>query len=142
MKRLGIHTGLDLRAQPLAFPAEHFGGAVDYFGMTRGKDDRLVEADRVRKSAGAENTFVTDLTPWEEVGPVLEPVFAKVWAAYGRGGHAGRTVTVKVKYADLRQITRSRSGADAVRSREELERASLDQLRPCFPPPRAFACST
>lgn len=69
---------------------------------------------------------------------MLKPVFAKVWAAYGRGGHAGRTVTVKVKYADFRQITRSRSGADVVRSRKELERASLDLLRPCFPPPRGI----
>ncbi len=91
MNRLGIHTGLDLRAQPLAFLAEHFGKAADYYyGVARGQDDRLVEADRVRKSVGAENTFATDLTRWEEVGPVLEPVFAKVWTAYGRGGHAGR----------------------------------------------------
>ncbi len=111
MNRLGIRTGLDLRAQSLDFLAGHFGKAADYYhGVARGHDERPVEADRVRKSVGAENTFARDLTQWDEVGPVLEPVFAKVWAACGRGGHAGRTVTVKVKYADFRQITRSRSG--------------------------------
>ncbi len=139
MNRLGIHTGLDLRAQSLDVLAGHFGKAADYYhGVARGHDDRPVEADRVRKSVGAENTFARDLTHWEEVGPVLEPVFAKVWAACGRGGHAGRTVTVKVKYADFRQITRSRSGVHPVAAREELERTSLELLRPCFPPPRGI----
>ena len=65
-------------------------------------------------------------------------MFAKVWAACGRGGHAGRTVTVKVKYADFQQITRSRSGVHPVASREQLERISLELLRPCFPPPRGI----
>ncbi len=51
---------------------------------------------------------------------------------------AGRTVTVKVKYADFRQITRSRSGVHPVASREELERISLELLRPCFTPPRGI----
>ena len=139
MNRLGIRTGLDLRAQPLAFLAEHFGKAADYYyGVARGQDERPVEADRVRKSVGAENTFATDLTRWEQVGPVLEPVFAKVWAAYGRGGHVGRTVTVKIKYADFRQVTRSRSGVHPVASREELARTSLELLRPCFPSPRGI----
>ena len=107
MNRLGIHTGLDLRAQSLDVLVGHFGKAADYYyGVARGHDDRPGRGRPVRKSVGAENTFARDLTHWEEVGPVLEPVFAKVWAACGRGGHAGRTMTVKVKYADFRQITR------------------------------------
>ncbi len=139
MNRLGIRTGLDLRAQSLDFLAGHFGKAAHYYhGVARGHDERPVEADRVRKSVGAENTFARDLTQWDEVGPVLEPVFDKVWAACARGGHAGRTVTVKVKYADFQQITRSRSGMHPVASREELERTSLELLRPCFPPPRGI----
>ena len=137
MNRLGIHTGLDLRSQSREFLAEHFGKASEYYyGVARGYDERPVEADRMRKSVGAENTFVRDLTQWEEVGPVLQPVFAKVWAACSRGGHAGRTVTVKVKYADFQQITRSRSGVHPIRSQGELEQTSLELLRPCFPPPR------
>ena len=137
MARLGIHTGLDLRAQTRAFLTKHFGKAADYYyGVARGQDERPVEADRVRKSVGAENTFAQDLHHWEEVGPVLEPVFAKIWNACMKGGHAGRTVTVKVKYADFRQVTRSRSGTEPIGSLQELQAASLDLLRPLFPPPR------
>jgi DNA polymerase-4 len=138
MNALGIHTGLDLRQQSLAFLARHFGKSADYYyGVARGVDDRPVEADRLRKSVGAETTFERDLTHWEEVAPALGSVFAKVWSACMRGGHAGRTATVKVKYADFQQITRRRSFADPIASQSDLERVSLDLLRPCFPPPRS-----
>ncbi len=54
-----------------------------------------------------------------------------------RGGHAGRTVTVKVKHSDFQQITRRRSLVEVVASQSELERVALELLRPCFPPPRS-----
>jgi DNA polymerase-4 len=137
MNALGIHTGLDLRQQPRALLVKHFGKAAGhYYDVARGQDDRPVEADRVRKSVGAETTFEQDLTRWEEVEPALDAVFAKVWAACARGSYAGRTVTVKVKHADFQQITRSRSCAAPIGSRQELERISLELLRSCFPPPR------
>ena len=136
MNALGIHTGLDLRRQSLAFLSEHFGKAgAYYYGVARGQDDRPVEADRVRKSVGAETTFERDLKHWEEVAPALEPVFAKVWAACSRGGHSGRTVTVKIKYADFRQITRSRSCVEPIGSQKALEDIGLELLRTHFPPP-------
>jgi DNA polymerase-4 len=137
MNALGIHTGMDLRRQSLAFLAEHFGKAADYYhGVARGQDDRPVEADRVRKSLGAETTFSQDLIHWEQVVPAVESLCTKVWAAYADGGHAGRTVVVKVKHADFHQITRSRSCAELIGSYADLERISLELLRPCFPPPR------
>jgi len=101
--------------------------------VARGVDDRPVEADRVRKSVDAETTFKRDLLRWDEVAPALEPVFGQVWAACTRGGHMGRTVTVKAKYADFQQVTRSRSGA-APTTQVALEQVSLDLLRPLFPP--------
>ncbi len=135
MAALGIHTGLDLRAQSRAFLTEHFGKAGNFLhDVACGVDDRPVEADRIRKSVGAETTFERDLLRWEEVAPALVPVFAQVWAACTRGGHMGRTVTVKVKYADFQQVTRSRSGAGPVAARAVLEQVSLDLLRPLFPP--------
>ena len=137
MNALGIHTGLDLRRQTRAFLAEHFGKSAGYYhDVARGVDHRPVEADRVRKSVGAETTFERDLTQWDEVSPALEAVFTKVWSACVRGGHAGRTVTVKIKHADFQQITRRRSFLEPVVSRDQLERISLELLRPCFPPPR------
>jgi len=135
MNALGIHTGLDLRQQSRAFLAGHFGKAGDYlYGVARGVDERPVQADRVRNSVGAETTFERDLLRWEEVGPALAPVLAQVWAACSRGGQSGRTVTVKAKYADFQQVTRSRSGAEPVPTQTRLEQVSLDLLRPLFPP--------
>ena len=134
MIALGIHTGLDLRQQSRAFLAEHFGKSGDYlYGVARGVDDRPVQADRVRKSVGGETTFERDLLRWDEVAPALAPVFAKVWMAYSRGGHAGRTVTVKVKYADFQQITRSRSFGEFVPRGAVLESTALDLLAPLLP---------
>jgi DNA polymerase IV len=134
MQALGIHTGLDLRRQSLAFLCQHFGKAGRYYyGVARGQDDRPVEADRTRKSIGAETTFAADLRHWEEVIPALQSVFAKLWAACSRGGYAGRTVTVKIKYATFQQITRSRSCDGPIGSQTELEEISLALLRPYFP---------
>jgi len=95
-----------------------------------------VQADRVRKSVGAETTFNQDLLRWDEVAPALGPVFAKLWDAYGRCGHAGRTVTVKLKYADFQQVSRSRSNGAPVATQAALEQISYELLRPLFPPPR------
>jgi DNA polymerase-4 len=81
--------------------------------------------------------FERDLTRWEEAEPVVASLSAKVLSASTQHGHAGRTVTVKIKYADFRQITRSHSCMQPVGSEEELRRISLEPLRPCFPPPRS-----
>ncbi len=138
MNSLGIHTGLDLRRQSRAFLAEHFGKAADYYyNVARGVDNRPVEADRERKSVGAETTFERDLDQWEDVEPALNGIFAKVWDACTRGGHSGRTVTVKIKYADFQLITRRRTVSEPLGSQEELKRISSELLRPCFPPPQA-----
>jgi DNA polymerase-4 len=135
MNALGIHTGLDLRGQSRTFLTEHFGKAGDfYYGIARGEDDRPVNPDRVSKSVGAETTFERDLKSWDEVGPALAPVFAKLWEAYTKEGRIGRTVTVKIKYANFRQITRSRSLAEPITSRVSLELVGLDLLRLEFPP--------
>jgi DNA polymerase-4 len=135
MNMLGIHTGLDLRQRARAFLIEHFGKAGDFYhGIARGEDDRPVNPDRTPKSIGAETTFERDLTQWEEVAPALEQVFAKLWQAYAKAERGGRTVTVKVKYADFQQITRSRSLAEPIVSRAVLEQVSFDLLRPRFPP--------
>jgi DNA polymerase IV len=135
MNKLGIHTGLDLRQQTREFLTARFGKAGDYFyRLARAEDDRPVVADEPRKSLGVETTFARDLVVWEEVAPALEPVFAKLWAAYTRHGLTARTVTVKIKYANFRQITRSRSCDEAITSRAIIEQLTLDLLQPQFPP--------
>jgi DNA polymerase IV len=137
MNKLGIHTGLDLRRQTREFLKAQFGKAGDlFYHLARAEDDRPVSADRVRKSLGVETTFAQDLLSWEEVAPALEPIFAKLWAAYDRHGQTARTVTVKVKFANFRLITRSRSCDEAITSRQLVEQLALDLLQPLFPPRR------
>jgi len=137
MDALGIHTGLDLRRQTREFLKAQFGKAGDYlYHLARAEDDWPVVADRLRKSLGVETTFARDLLSWDEVAPALEPVFAKLWAAYSRHGLTGRTVTVQIKYANFQQITRTRSCSEAITSRAIIEQLVLDLLQPHFPPSR------
>jgi DNA polymerase-4 len=134
MHRLGVYTGLDLRAQTLEFLQEHFGKAGPYYyWIARGVDHRPVQADRIRKSVGAENTFSRDLITFEELKKSLEPIVDKVWRFCEGSDVRGRTVTLKVKYADFQQVTRSRSFPSLVNSREALEAASIELLRSVLP---------
>jgi DNA polymerase IV len=134
MNRLGITTGLDLRAQTLPFLQRHFGkSGAYYYSIARGVDERPVRADRVRKSIGAENTFSQDLHAFEPMREALEPIITKVWWHCQATGIRGRTVTLKVKFADFQQITRSKSVGDAIANLAELERLSLGLLEPLLP---------
>ncbi len=90
----------------------------------------------MRKSVGAETTFERDLSALGRGARRLSPGVRQGLDGVQRAAHAGRTVTVKVKYADFQQITRSRSCPAPVAARAELERISLDLLRPLFPSPR------
>ena len=137
MNELGIFTGADLRGQTRELLTARFGKAGEYYhAAARGEDNRPVVADRQRKSIGAETTFARDLVAWEEVPPVLTPLFARIWGACRGSGLVARTVTVKIKYADFQQITRARSAGDGVISQAMLEEIAFDLLRPLFPPPR------
>ncbi|KAB0675808.1 DNA polymerase IV [Aureimonas leprariae] len=137
MERLGIHTGRDLRERPLAFLQERFGKAGPYYhSIARGIDERPVRANRERKSVGAENTFNEDLFAFEAMREALQPIGDKVWRICEAKELRGRTVTLKVKYADFRQITRSQSTARPVASRAELERATIALLGPLMPVPK------
>ncbi|KQW82180.1 DNA polymerase IV [Ensifer sp. Root127] len=123
MKRLGIETGFDLRQQTLAFLQEHFGKSGPYFyGIARGIDERRVQPDRVRKSVGAEDTFVEDIFEFEPACAELQPMTDKVWRYCEAQGISGKTVTVKVKYSDFTQATRSKTlGAPVAGASEMLE---------------------
>ncbi len=94
-----------------------------------------MRADRIRKSVGAENTFAQDLTAFDAMREALQPIIDKVWRCCEKSGLRGRTVVLKVKYADFHQITRSRTLAGTVASRAALEQISLDLLATLMPVP-------
>lgn len=134
MNELGIVTGLDLKAQSLSFLQERFGKAgTHYYWIARAVDHRPVQPDRIRKSIGAENTFEKDLIAFEEMKAALQPIMDKVWRHCEQTGVRGRTVTLKVKFSNFQQITRSRTLPGYVESRAGLEEASIDLLRQLFP---------
>ena len=137
MQRLGIETGLDLRAQTLPFLQEHFGKAGPYYyWIARGIDERPVRANRERKSVGAENTLAQDLHDLDAMRTALQPILDKLWRHCEAAEIRGRNVTLKVKYSDFQIMTRSRSMPQPVRSREELEQIALDLLTPLTPIPK------
>ncbi len=134
MARLGIETGLDLRAQTQTFLQQHFGKAGShYYWVARGVDERPVRADRIRKSVGAENTFPADLFIYEAARDALQEIVDKVWTYCEGSGIRGRTVTLKVKFANFQQITRSRTGQMQISTRNELEQLGNALLEPLFP---------
>src|ERR1700723_3667709 len=134
MGRLGIRTGADLRAKSLAFLQRHFGkSAAWYLGIANGEDDRQVVADRQRKSSGSETTFERDLTTPDEIEAGVEAMAADVWAWCEKTQAFGRTVTVKVKFADFRQVTRSRSFSSVIAQHNLLRQASVDLVRTLLP---------
>ena len=134
MAQFGIETGLDLKDQTLAFLQQHFGKAVSYYyWASRGVDERPVRADRIRKSVGAENTFPVDLFTYEAARDALRETADKVWGYCERSGIRGRTVTLKIKFANFQIITRSRTGQMQVRTLGELEQLGNALLEPLFP---------
>jgi DNA polymerase IV len=134
MQQLGIETGADLRTKPLAFLQQHFGKAAGwYLSVAYGEDDRPVVADRQRKSSGSETTFARDLTAPAEIEAGVIAMADDVWAWCERAKAFGRTVTVKVKFADFRQITRSRSFPAAIARHDLLRAASVELVRTVLP---------
>jgi DNA polymerase IV len=138
MNSLGLYTGLDMRNQSLEFMRANFGKAGGYYyWISRGVDNREVRADRIRKSVGAENTFVTDLTEFEAMVSELQPLIDKVWHHCEDKGTRGRTVTLKVKFADFELISRSRTVAGSIGHRRDLANVTAELLRALFPMKKA-----
>ena len=135
MHALGIETGADLRRQNLAFLQERFGKAGSwYFAVARGRDDRPVQPNRERKSSGSETTFLEDLTDPSRIEAGVLAMTDDVWAWCEKTGARGRTVTVKIKWADFEQSTRSRTLEAPVEAKERLYELAIDLVRSVFPP--------
>lgn len=117
MHKLGIHNGADLKKWDLLSLIRNFGKAGRFYhDIARGIDERPVEQNSERKSIGTELTYEKDLTTRFEIIAELYKVEKELMERIENAGVTGRTVTVKVKFADFRQITRSRTLPDYIRS--------------------------
>ena len=134
MKKLGIETGADLRAKGVDFLQQHFGNSAEwYYRIARAIDDRPVNSDRVRKSSGSETTFDRDLFDPAEIEAGVRGQANEVWSWCEKASAFGRTVTVKVKFADFQLITRSRTHPAPIARADDLRVASRDLIRGVLP---------
>lgn len=131
---LGVHTGADLRKKPLKFLQQHFGKAgAWYYAIARGEDDRPVEPNRPRKSSGSETTFAEDRFLSADIEAGIHAMVSDVWSWCETNQSFGCTVTVKIKYADFKIATRSRTLARPVSTRELLHEVSIGLVRSVYP---------
>ena len=110
MKGMGLHTGGDLKKLAEDELTKQFGKAGRfYYQIVRGIDNREVQPDRETKSVAAEDTFAYDLTTLEEMEPELDRIAQIVCNRLQNHQLKGRTITLKIKYSDFKQITRNQS---------------------------------
>lgn len=108
MKKLGIHYGSDLRQWSQGQLDRKFGKTGSYyFNISRAIDLRPVRSKRIRKSLGKETTFANDVHSVDVLLEKLESLAEQVIESLKKQKLKARTLTVKVKYADFKQITRA-----------------------------------
>jgi DNA polymerase-4 len=129
MHKLGIHFGSDLKQMDLVMLIRNFGKAGKfYFDIARGIDNRMVETTSERKSVGTELTYEKDLITRFEIIAELYKVEKELMERLENAGTTGRTITVKVKFSDFRQITRSRTLPDYIRNFKTLH-SEVSEIR-------------
>jgi len=136
LRALGVATVGDLARFPEQVLVEKFGSQGAHMrALARGDDPRPVVPDEEARSVGAEDTFERDLSGQEALLPQLLDQCVRVARRLREAGLRGRTVTLKIKYADFEQITR-RATLDAATDdwaeiyraiREDLSRADLSR---------------
>ena len=108
MNTLGIYTGADLRTWSEDDLVTHFGKAGHhFFTIARAIDKRPVQSRRQRKSIGKETTFQQDVRSILELRHHSEQLADQVWQILQTHKLSARTLTLKVKYANFTQVTRS-----------------------------------
>jgi len=110
MRQIGIHCGKDLKEYSLQYLVKRFGKTgAHYFQIVRGIHLSPVQPDRARKSLSAENTFDKDLFLPLELEEQLQAIYQELLRRSKKTGIRGRTVTLKIKYNDFSQQTRSKT---------------------------------
>jgi DNA polymerase IV len=137
LEAMGLRSVADLALCSRDELAAEFKTSADWLlAMAHGIDERPVHEDRQRKSLGAERTFDDDLTAEDELMTALAMIVDTVWErAGGKDDGPAKTVTLKLKFADFRQITRSRTAERPVADHATLLRMARELLAAEIPPP-------
>lgn len=129
MKSQGLHTGFDLKQLTENDLIKNFGKTGKFFyQIVRGIDTREVQPHRETKSVGAEDTFSYDLETVEEMREQLSKIAAIIANRLQNHNMKGRTITLKLKFHDFKQITRSQSFPELVSNQDFIERTAITLL--------------
>jgi len=110
MYQLGIFTGLDLRSKELEFLEKHFGKSGSfYYYVVRGIHNSEVKSERIAKSVATEHTFDENLSSEIFMVDKLQVIAEQLEKRLQKQNLAGKTVTLKIKYSDFTQQTRSKT---------------------------------
>lgn len=121
MHRMGIFTGADLRRCSQAHLIEEFGkmGRI-FYDFARGIDERPVVAEWERKSVSCEQTFEKDIFQPSVITIELYHMVEELLRRLEKSDFEGRTLTLKVKFADFHQITRSLTTSSVLSTKEQI----------------------
>ena len=121
MHFMGIYNGDDLRKVSEEHLVEVFGKAGHiFYNFARGIDERPVVTYRERKSVGCEQTFLEDIYTKSAVVIELYHAVLELAGRIEKSGFEGRTLTLKIKFADFTQITRSISQEKILKKKEDI----------------------
>lgn len=110
MNKLGIKNGHDLRSKSTFDLAKSFGKSAEYFfKIARGIDLRPVRSTRIRKSLGKETTFKDDIYDTTLLTEKLNQLTQQVFDNLNAQQFIAKTITLKIKYANFKSVTRSYS---------------------------------
>lgn len=121
MRELQLHTGADLKRLAEQDLVRMFGKSGRFFyRVVRGIDHRPVQPHRVIKSQAVEDTFSTDIYAMDAMIVELESIAEKLWSRMVKRQLLPKTLTLKVKYADFSQKTRSLSSQKGYMDQDSL----------------------
>lgn len=133
MKDLGIYTGTDLKIHDRTYLTKHFGKSGSfYYDIVRGIDNRPVNTDNKRKSVGVEHTLIENLIELIPIKNELTIISDKLFHRIQRSKFNGRTITLKIKNAQFKTITRSKSLIHSIESLEMIQSLSARLLNDNF----------
>ena len=129
MRQIGIKTGRDLKNFDESELIRLFGKAgIYYYNIVRGRDDREVETDLIRKSLGRETTLQVDIDDIPEIIELLAELAREVEYLLKEEGLSGRTITLKLRYEDFQAVTRSLTLPQPVNDYETIHKTVVSLL--------------
>ena len=132
LKKFMVQTVADLRKIPQSTLYDEFGQqGISLYESARGIDHRVVDEESETKSISEEYTFEHDTDSAQKILPIFFSLIKNVLRTAESGGYKNfKTITIKIRYADFKTHTKSKSGKYAAKDSDAIERLALQLLWP------------